>query len=103
MLNVQGDSAFGFSGMELETIARYRLPVVTVIMNNSGIYRGLLPEDMKSVDGDPTLQFPVLSLSAECRYDRMCEALGGDGYFVNNVPDIAKSLKKVRPPPPPHK
>ncbi|PAV91499.1 hypothetical protein WR25_14201 isoform B [Diploscapter pachys] len=55
VLCVQGDSAFGFSGMELETIARYKLPVVTVILNNSGIYRGMTPEDMKSVDGDPTL------------------------------------------------
>ena len=37
---IEGDSAFGFSGMELETICRYQLPVVTVIMNNNGIYRG---------------------------------------------------------------
>lgn len=36
-----------------------------------------------------------MSLSAECRYDKMCEALGGDGYLVNSVPDIAKSLEKV--------
>ena len=37
---VEGDSAFGFSGMELETICRYNLPVCVVIMNNNGVYRG---------------------------------------------------------------
>ena len=37
---IEGDSAFGFSGMEIETICRYRLPIVTVIFNNGGIYRG---------------------------------------------------------------
>src|SRR6202022_3733592 len=37
---IEGDSAFGFSGMELETICRYRLPVVTIVLNNGGVYRG---------------------------------------------------------------
>ncbi len=37
---IEGDSAFGFSGMELETICRYHLPIVTVILNNGGVYRG---------------------------------------------------------------
>nr|CDJ96322.1 Thiamine pyrophosphate enzyme domain containing protein [Haemonchus contortus] len=95
VLVVQGDSAFGFSAMELETIARYKLPVVCVVLNNSGIYRGMLPEDMKSVEGDPTLQYPVLSLSAECRYDELCKALGGDGYFVRSVPEIEQALAKA--------
>lgn len=55
VLCVEGDSAFGFSGMELETIIRYKLPVIVVIINNGGIYRGLTPDDWKDVDGDPTL------------------------------------------------
>ena len=37
---IEGDSAFGFSGMELEAVCRYNLPIVTVILNNSGVYRG---------------------------------------------------------------
>lgn len=37
---VEGDSAFGFSGMECETIARYKLPIVIVVFNNGGIYGG---------------------------------------------------------------
>ncbi|KAE9413705.1 hypothetical protein Angca_007828 [Angiostrongylus cantonensis] len=92
VLVVQGDSAFGFSAMEIETIARYKLPVVTVVLNNSGIYRGLPPDDMKALDGDPTLQYPVLTLSAECRYDELCKALGGEGYFVRSVPEIRQAL-----------
>ena len=40
VLAVEGDSAFGFSGMEIETICRYNLPVCIVVFNNNGIYRG---------------------------------------------------------------
>jgi oxalyl-CoA decarboxylase len=40
VIAVEGDSAFGFSGMETETICRYNLPVCIVIMNNNGVYRG---------------------------------------------------------------
>ena len=40
VLAVEGDSAFGFSGMEVETICRYNLPVCIVVFNNNGIYRG---------------------------------------------------------------
>ncbi|HEY2816424.1 MAG TPA: oxalyl-CoA decarboxylase, partial [Casimicrobiaceae bacterium] len=40
VIAVEGDSAFGFSGMEVETICRYNLPVCIVIMNNNGVYRG---------------------------------------------------------------
>lgn len=38
---LEGDSAFGFSGMEVETMVRYKLPIIIVIVNNSGIYSGL--------------------------------------------------------------
>ncbi|CAB3405522.1 unnamed protein product [Caenorhabditis bovis] len=95
VLVVQGDSAFGFSGMELETIARYKLPIVTVIINNSGIYRGLLPEDDKAIEGDRTLGLPVLSLTAECNYEKMCEAFGGQGFLARTVPEIRDSLEKA--------
>ncbi|ULU06171.1 hypothetical protein L5515_014337 [Caenorhabditis briggsae] len=95
VLVVQGDSAFGFSAMELETIARYNLPVVTVIINNSGIYRGLLPEDDKAIEGDRTLALPVLSLTAECRYEEMCKAFGGAGAVVRTVPEIKAALEKA--------
>ncbi|XP_018596148.1 2-hydroxyacyl-CoA lyase 1 isoform X3 [Scleropages formosus] len=40
---VEGDSAFGFSGMEVETMCRYKLPVIIIVVNNNGIYSGVDP------------------------------------------------------------
>uniref|UniRef100_A0A8R1YE10 2-hydroxyacyl-CoA lyase n=1 Tax=Pristionchus pacificus TaxID=54126 RepID=A0A8R1YE10_PRIPA len=95
VLVVQGDSAFGFSAMEIETIARYRLPVTTVILNNNGIYRGLKHEDQQSLEGDLTQLLPVLSLSTECRYDKMAESLGGKGWLVRTKDEITNALKEA--------
>uniref|UniRef100_A0A914WY36 2-hydroxyacyl-CoA lyase n=1 Tax=Plectus sambesii TaxID=2011161 RepID=A0A914WY36_9BILA len=90
---VQGDSAFGFSAMELETLARYKLPVAIVVLNNSGISRGLELDVWKELEGDPTLNVPVLSLTPEARYDRMCEAFGGHGHLVRSVPEISAAVR----------
>jgi len=82
VLAVEGDSAFGFSGMEVETICRYNLPVCIVIFNNNGIYRGT---DVNSAGDDPATTVFV----KDARYDRMMEAFGGVG--VNAVsPDELK-------------
>ena len=72
---LEGDSAFGFSGMEIETICRYKLPVVTVIFNNNGIYRG----DPSGSDPSPTGFF------ADARYDKIIEAFGGTGVHVTDT------------------
>jgi TPP-dependent 2-oxoacid decarboxylase len=72
VLAVEGDSAFGFSGMEVETICRYNLPVCIVIFNNDGIYRGT---DVNSVSADPA---PTVFVKG-ARYDKMIEAFGGVG------------------------
>ncbi|GMR46456.1 hypothetical protein PMAYCL1PPCAC_16651, partial [Pristionchus mayeri] len=95
VLVVQGDSAFGFSSLEVETIARYRLPVMTVIINNNGIYRGLDAEYQQSLEGDLTQLLPVTSLSSECRYDKLAEALGGRGWLVRTKDEIAKALSEA--------
>jgi oxalyl-CoA decarboxylase len=67
VLAVEGDSAFGFSGMEIETICRYKLPVCIVIFNNDGIYRGT---DVNSAGADPATTVFVKG----SRYDKMMEA-----------------------------
>ncbi|TMS34892.1 hypothetical protein L596_002392 [Steinernema carpocapsae] len=95
VLVVQGDSAFGFSGMEIETIVRYELPIVIVVINNSGIYRGIGLEDWKMIEGDKTTNIPVLSLSPECRYEKMCKALGGRGILAHSVPEIRNALNEA--------
>jgi oxalyl-CoA decarboxylase len=84
VLAVEGDSAFGFSGMEVETICRYNLPVTIVIFNNNGIYRG--------VDKDPTGRDPGTTVFVpDSRYDKMMEAFGGKGYYAT-TPDELKQM-----------
>src|SRR4030088_1981650 len=73
VLAVEGDSAFGFSGMEVETICRYNLPVCVVIFNNDGIYRGTDVNPTGGSDAAPTV------FVKGARYDRMMEAFGGRG------------------------
>lgn len=86
VLALEGDSAFGFSGMEIETICRYRLPVVIVVFNNGGIYRG---DDVnRGHDGDPS----PTTLTAASRYDRLIEAFGGSGYHVTRPEALSEAL-----------
>src|SRR6266478_5095737 len=79
---IEGDSAFGFSGMEIETICRYRLPVTTVIFNNNGVYRGDAPGSAYSPTG----------LLRDARYEKIIEAFGGAGYHVTDTPSLTKAL-----------
>ena len=90
---IAGDSAFGFSGMELETLARYKLPVIIVVLNNSGIGSGETADVVDELDGTQRLtELSVRSLSVDCRYDQMSEALGGRGAFVRTQDEIARAL-----------
>ncbi|HCN89895.1 MAG TPA: oxalyl-CoA decarboxylase, partial [Oxalobacteraceae bacterium] len=75
---IEGDSAFGFSGMELETICRYQLPIVTIVFNNNGVYKGCDANLNPNVKND----VPVTAFVKGARYDKMIEAFGGIGYHV---------------------
>ena len=75
---VEGDSAFGFSGMELETICRYQLPIVTVILNNGGVYKG---DEVNHESSDPA----PTRLSHSSRYEQLIEAFGGHGYYADDA------------------
>ena len=79
---IEGDSAFGFSGMELETICRYNLPIITVILNNSGVYRG----DDISVSADPA------PTALQARHELMIEAFGGKGYRAITPAEVGAAL-----------
>lgn len=88
VLAVEGDSAFGFSGMEVETICRYNLPVTIVIFNNNGIYRG--------TDTDPTGRDPGTTVFVkDSRYDRMMEAFGGVGVHVTTPDELLEATRKA--------
>jgi oxalyl-CoA decarboxylase len=82
---VEGDSAFGFSGMELETICRYKLPVVTVIMNNNGIYRG----DAKDAEPSPTGFLP------DAHYEKIIEAFGGTPYYCTDTKSLQAAVTEA--------
>jgi oxalyl-CoA decarboxylase len=86
---IEGDSAFGFSGMEIETICRYQLPIVTVVFNNGGIYRGDDVNHTGGADPAPTV------LMKQARYERLIEAFGGVGYSVLGPQALAKALTEA--------
>src|SRR6185295_1376535 len=85
VLAVEGDSAFGFSGMEVETICRYKLPVCVVIFNNDGIYRGT---DVNTVSADPA---PTVFVKGS-RYDKMMEAFGGVGVNATTPDELKRAV-----------
>ncbi len=86
VLAVEGDSAFGFSGMEIETICRYNLPVCVVVFNNGGIYRGT---DVNP-SGGPDVATTVFIKGA--RYDKMMEAFGGVGAHVTTPDELIQAV-----------
>jgi len=86
VLAVEGDSAFGFSGMEIETICRYRLPVCIVVFNNNGIYRGTDVNPTGGADVAPTV------FVKDARYDKMMEAFGGVGVHVTTPDELKRAV-----------
>jgi oxalyl-CoA decarboxylase len=82
---ITGDSAFGFSGMEFETICRYRLPVTVVILNNGGVYRG---DEVAAFGTDPA---PTV-LSPHAHHELIAEAFGGKGYHVTTPTELQAAL-----------
>jgi oxalyl-CoA decarboxylase len=85
VLAIEGDSAFGFSGMEVETICRYQLPICVVILNNDGIYRGT---DLNSAGSDPATTVFVKG----ARYDKMMEAFGGVGVNATTPDELKRAV-----------
>ncbi len=89
VIAIEGDSAFGFSGMEVETICRYNLPVCVVILNNNGVYRG----DEVSL-GAPDQPGP-LTFVKDARYEKLMEAFGGDGVHVTTPAELRKAMEEA--------
>ena len=89
VLAVEGDSAFGFSGMEVETICRYNLPVCIVVFNNNGIYRG--------TDVNPTGSSDVATtvFVRNARYDKMMEAFGGVGVNATTPDELFRAVNEA--------
>ncbi|KAE8649340.1 2-hydroxyacyl-CoA lyase [Cucumis sativus] len=88
---VEGDSGFGFSAMEVETLVRYQLPVVVIVFNNSGVYGGdrRTPQEITGPykhDPAPTSFVPSAG------YHKMIEAFGGKGYHVESPEELKSAL-----------
>ncbi len=89
VLAVEGDSAFGFCGMEVETICRYKLPVCIVVLNNNGIYRG---DDVNRSGGaDPATTVFV----EDSRYEMMMTAFGGVGVYATTPDALRRAVEQA--------
>ena len=86
---VEGDSAFGFSGMDFSTICRFNLPVTVVIFNNGGIYNGIGVNPMGNSDPAPT------TLDVKARYDYLGEAFGAQTYYVTTPAELLTALTEA--------
>jgi oxalyl-CoA decarboxylase len=89
VIAIEGDSAFGFSGMEVETICRYNLPVCVIVFNNNGIYRGTDVNLSGGADVAPTV------FVKNARYEMMMQAFGGVGVLASTPAELAAALSEA--------
>jgi oxalyl-CoA decarboxylase len=89
VIAIEGDSAFGFSGMEVETICRYNLPVCVVIMNNNGVYRGTDVNPTGGSDVAPTV------FVKNARYDMLMQAFGGVGVNATTPAELRQGIEEA--------
>jgi oxalyl-CoA decarboxylase len=89
VLAVEGDSAFGFSGMEVETICRYKLPVCVVVFNNNGIYRGTDVNLSGGLDAATTV------FVKDARYEKLMEAFGGVGVYATTPDELSRAVNEA--------
>src|SRR5205809_1311614 len=89
VIAIEGDSAFGFSGMAVETICRYNLPVCVVVFNNNGVYRGTDVNPTGGPDVAPTV------FVKGARYDKLIEAFGGVGVHATTPAELRKAMEEA--------
>ena len=86
---LMGDGAFGFAGMEFDTMVRHGIPVVAV-MGNNGIW-ALEKHPMEFLYGYSV----AADLQPECRYDQVVQALGGHGELVTRPDELKPALERA--------
>ena len=89
VIAIEGDSAFGFSGMEVETICRYNLPICVVVFNNNGVYKGTDKNSSGGSDPAPTV------FVKGARYEMMMQAFGGVGVIANTPAELSAALDEA--------
>ena len=86
---VMGDSAFGFSGMECETVTRYQLGAAIFIINNNGIYSGT-----EALNQEPLANMPT-HLNPDSKYQHFTKAFGGKGFEAKTQADLDKICREI--------
>jgi len=87
VIAVEGDSAFGFSGMEFEVACRYGLPITVVIVNNNGVGGG--PSELDRSNIPPGSYYP------NAHYEKLAEAFGGQGFYVETPDELGPALQQA--------
>lgn len=82
---IEGDSAFGFSAVEIETAVRSKLPMVIYVMNNSGVYHGV---DPSAYQEDATKPLPPTALQLDSKYHILAESFGAKGYLASTLDQV---------------
>ena len=88
IIAITGDAGFGYTGMEMETLSKYRLPAVVLVYNNNawGTWEG---------QRNNQVGLPVHLFQENLRYDKMGEALGAHGEYVTTPADFRPALERA--------
>lgn len=88
IINITGDAGFGFTGMELETQAKYRIPVINIVYNNNSWGTWYSNRDLP--------RGAQLHLFQEnLRYDKVAEGLGAHGEYVQTPDQFLPALQRA--------
>ena len=92
VLAVTGDAGFAYSGMEVETLAKYRVPAVVVIYNNNawGVWRS----GSSGGRSDTARAQHMYLFQENLRYEKIGEALGARGEYVTAAADFGPALRR---------
>ncbi|MDA1091688.1 MAG: thiamine pyrophosphate-binding protein [Acidobacteria bacterium] len=88
VIAITGDAGFGYSGMEMETLSKYRMPAVVIVYNNNawGTWEGQRSNQVG---------LPVHLFQENLRYDKVGEALGAHGEYVTKPGDFRPALERA--------
>ena len=88
VIGITGDADHGYTGMELETMSKYRLPAVLIVYNNNawGTWSG---------QANNEIGLPVHLFQENVRYDKMREALGAHGEYVTTPAEFTPALERA--------
>lgn len=97
---IEGDSAFGFSAMEVDTMARFQMDVLIFVMNNSGLYKGDTDSAEKWRERQSATAvgtgkgLSAMSLGYETDYQKIAEMAGGIGFVVRTPEELKEATEK---------